>query len=78
MKVDVLTVESIEIKKYRWWSNWVDVCVFDYGGSGYLLQMKVSRFNAKKFKCIAMKNLTSIAHANAFKTGNLTQMVADQ
>ena len=48
-EIKVLTVDDVKIDRFRWWSNWVDVGVFTHGGDGYLLQMKISRFNAKKF-----------------------------
>ena len=73
MKVDVLTVESAKFKKYRFWSDWVDVCLFDYAGNGYLLQMSVNRFNGKKFNHIALKGI-GIAHPCCGSVGSLTQM----
>lgn len=74
MKVDVLTVDDVEIKKYHWWSQWVDICIFQYGYTGYLLQMKVSRTNAKKFKHTAFKSRGGTAHAGIGEAGDLTQM----
>lgn len=77
MKIDVLTVNDVEIKKWRWWSNWVDVAVFDhefYQSRGYLLQMKVSRFNKKRFKCVPFKrSLIHPAHPSISEVGHLTQ-----
>lgn len=77
MKVDVLTVEQVSIGKYRWWSNWIDVAVFDYGSCGYLLQMKVSRRNAKRFKAVEMKSAFGCAHASISHAGNLVQMARE-
>jgi hypothetical protein len=54
------------------------VCVFDWSGYGYLLQMQVSRTNAKKFKAIAFKRLFMMAHPRTCNVGNLTQMGAKQ
>ena len=73
-KVDVVTVEDVKISKFHWWSKWIDICVFNYGGCGYLLQMKVSRTNRKKFTISAMKRLFSVAEASANEAGPLTQM----
>ena len=73
MKIDVLTVNDVEIKKWRWWSNWVDVGVFNGGSFGYLLQMKVSRCNGKKFKCVPFNGFFSSAHPSISQAGNLTQ-----
>jgi hypothetical protein len=74
MKVDVLTINEIGIPKWRWWSNWVDVAVFNFGGDGYLLQMKVSRRNSKQFKAVAFKAAYNVAHATTADVGNLLQM----
>ena len=73
MKIDVLTVNDVEIKKWRLWSNWVDVGVFNWGSFGYLLQMKVSRWNGKKFKCVPLRSLIGSAHPSTSQAGNLTQ-----
>ena len=75
MKIDVLTVNDVEIKKWRWWSNWVDVGVFDrWSSSGYLLQMKVSRWNSKKFNCVPFKrSFLCDTHPSISQAGNLTQ-----
>ena len=73
MKIDVLTVNDVEIKKWRWWSNWVDVAVFNWGSFGYLLQMKVSRWNSKKFKCVSFRRSFSDVHPSTSQAGNLTQ-----
>ena len=74
MKIDVLTVNDVEIKKWRWWSNWVDVAVFDqFAVDGYLLQMKVSRWNSKKFKCVPLKSFRYSAHPSTSQAGHLTQ-----
>lgn len=73
MKVDVLTAEKADIKKWHWWSSWIDIAIMGYGYDGYLVQMKVSRTNAKKFK---LRNLSGIGSAKveAHQVGNLIQM----
>ena len=52
MKVDVLTINECRLKWWQWWSNWIDIAVFDYSFQPYLLQMRVSRSNAKKFRLV--------------------------
>ncbi|MEE9351536.1 MAG: hypothetical protein V3U78_04695 [Thiotrichaceae bacterium] len=48
MKVDVLQVGDAKFAgRFSWWSKWVDVAVFDFDYEGYLLQMRISRLNAK-------------------------------
>ena len=53
MKIEVLQVEDVKFKPYRYWSNWIDVFCYQYVGP-YLVQMKVSRCNGKKFRTIRM------------------------
>lgn len=77
MKVDVLTVNEISIPEWRWWSNWIDVAVFNFGGGGYLLQMKVSRRNSKRFKAVALKAAHNAAHATIAEAGDLLQMTSN-
>jgi hypothetical protein len=77
-KVDVLQVADVSIGWFSWWSKWVDVCVFDWASDGYLLQMRVSRTNAKKFQAIPFKRLFGMAHPCTGVVGNLTQMGAKQ
>lgn len=73
MKVNVLQVEQAKFKNsWCWWSQWIDVAVFDYGCRGYLLQMKISRLNRKEFIAVAMSGI--IAEALAGRIGDLTQM----
>lgn len=74
MKVDVLTVDEVTIPRWCWWSNWIDIAVFNYGSTGYLLQMQVSRRNAKRFKAVALKANYNLAHPSIGEIGNLTQM----
>ena len=74
MKVDVLQVRDASFKKYWWWSDWIDISVFDWSGNGYLLQMKVSRSNAKKFKCVQFKSFSGSAHPATGKVGDLLPM----
>ena len=69
MKVNVLTVEDVKIPKWRWWTS---QCLPTHVG-GYLLQMKISRRNAKKFKVVSYQPLT-LVDISAREAGDLTQM----
>ena len=69
--VKVLQVEDVEIGKWRWWSDWIDVSVFNYGNYGYLLQMKIDRRNNKKFKTVEYEGMRHAAHANTMQAGDL-------
>ena len=73
MKINVLTIDDMTIGKWRWWSNWIDIAVFDYECRPWLLQMRVSRTNAKAFKSISV---TGIRYRQTTSTciGDLTQM----
>lgn len=52
MRIDVTTIDDVTISRWRWWSNWIDICVFEYQGGSYLVQMKISRTNSKWFKTV--------------------------
>lgn len=74
MKVEVLTLEDVSIKRWRWWSNWIDVAVFSHGYQGFLLQMKVSRRNAKSFRARRLNGGPNLASVDAVQVGDLVQM----
>ncbi len=76
MKVDVITINDISLPRFRCWSNWIDVAVFNYGGTGHLLQMSVNRRNAKRFRAIPFKTWVNTAYASIETTGDLKQMEA--
>lgn len=78
MKVEVLTVDQVKIRPWRWWSNWIDVCVFGYAGVGYVLQMRVSRTNAKQFAHRGMRSAFGVAYASERDAGDLVQMPSPQ
>lgn len=70
MKVDVLQVEQATFhSRFHFWSNWVDVAVYDYVKC-YLLQMSVSRFNKKKFRSVTIPN----HDVKSGQIGDLTNM----
>ena len=53
MTIKVLQVNNVKFfKRWHWWSMWEDISVFDYESTPFLIQMCVSRTNAKKFKAI--------------------------
>ena len=80
--IRILTVDDVEIKKFRWWSSWIDVTVCNNGAYAYLLQMKINRLNSKKFKSInigssginvALSQVDNLVQANRFceKSANI-------
>lgn len=73
MKVDVLQVKQAKFRnKFCWWSNWIDIAVYNWGDGSYLIQMKVSRTNKKKFHSIHTTGRGWGANTN--QVGDLTQM----
>ena len=75
MKVDVITVEDAKIGRWRWFSNWIDVAVFDYECRPWLVQMRVSRTNAKSFRAVSITG-RQYKQTSSLVIGNLTQMKA--
>lgn len=75
MKVNVIQVEdAIFGNKWSWWSRWIDVAVFDYYCTPYLLQMRVSRTNKKQFNALRMTGKYVYRQATCREIGDLTQM----
>lgn len=54
MKVFVMQADEATFRRWSFWSDWVDICVFTYDIEPYLMQMKISRFNGKKFRTTNM------------------------
>jgi hypothetical protein len=73
MKVNVITVEDVKIGRWSWFSKWIDVAVFDYQYRPFLLQMRISRANAKSFRVVSMTGWFC-REACAKDIGDLTQM----
>ncbi len=73
MKVNVITVEDVKIGRWSWFSKWIDVAVFDYEYRPFLLQMRISRTNAKSFRTVSMTGLLS-RQVYVKDIGDLTQM----
>ena len=73
MKVDVITVEEVTIGKWSWFSRWIDVAIFDYECRPWLVQMRVSRTNAKSFRAVSITG-RSYKQTTSLQIGNLTQM----
>jgi hypothetical protein len=74
MKVCVLTVEDVKISKWRWWSKWIDIAVFDFECRPWLIQMKISRTNGKKFRSISIVG-SFYKQATTREIGDLTPML---
>lgn len=77
MKIDVLQIEDAKFIKWCFWSKWIDVAIYDYDATPFLLQMKVSRFNAKRFKSIRLTGRYAYRQALASDIGDLVQMSSD-
>lgn len=74
MNVNVLQIEEAKFKRYWWWSNWVDIAVFDFESTPFLLQMKVSRTNKKRFNATRMTGAFIYRQSTCQEIGDLTQM----
>ena len=75
MKVDVIEVSQAVFGRFSWWSNWIDVAVFNHGTEPYLIQMSVSRKNKKKFRSVKISGKQwQLRQVNAEQIGGLTQM----
>lgn len=77
MKVNIFQITDASFVKFSWWSNWIDVSVFDFSFEPYLVQMSVSRRNKKKFRCI---NITGnrCHQTRVSEIGDLTQMECEK
>jgi hypothetical protein len=74
MKVDVIQINEAHFKsRWNWWSNWIDVAVFDYQSRPWLIQMRVSRTNEKSFKSLPITG-RFYRQATCGSVGDLTQM----
>lgn len=73
MKVNVIQAKELTFTRWRLWSDWIDVCVFECGYDVYLIQMKVSRRNKKKFRTVNIGNMACTVR----DVGDLTQMTRE-
>lgn len=77
-KVSVVTDLDVEFKsKFSWWSKWVDISVFTYNSQPFLVQMRVSRSNKKKFRSTSMNGFI-YRQATAQQIGDLIQMSSEK
>lgn len=75
MKVNVLQVHDAKFHNcFHYWSKWVDVCLYDFQSTPFLLQMSVSRLNKKKFRSVRVTGSITYRQARATDIGDLTQM----
>lgn len=75
MKVDVLQVKDAKFNTgFNWWSDWVDICIYDYESTPFLLQMSVSRTNKKKFRSTRISGTFAHRQVNSSTIGDLIQM----
>lgn len=47
--------KRLKFRTFRFWSDWVDVLGFTWASEGFLLQVRVNRFNGKTFRCIPLR-----------------------
>lgn len=73
VKVNVITVEDVPIQKWSWFSRWIDIAVFEYECRPWLVQMRVSRTNAKSFRAVSITG-RFYKQTTVREIGNLTQM----
>ena len=79
MKVNVLQVEQAKFHGFlHFWSNWVDVAVYDYASRPYLLQMSVNRFNRKRFRSTRMTGQFMYRQSTCREIGDLMPMSITQ
>lgn len=74
MLVNVIQAKDIAFKKWRWWSDWIDIVIFEDGCRYHLLQMRVSRTNQKQFNSTAMTPIYRNMFLSGFGNASLTQM----
>jgi hypothetical protein len=74
MKVEIIQVSEAHFRsRWSWWSQWIDVALFDYECRPWLIQMRVSRTNAKSFKSIPVTG-RFYRQTTCAQVGDLTQM----
>lgn len=76
MKVDVLQVREVTFGKFGWWSNWVDIAVYDYDYRPWLIQMSISRTNKKKFRSVCITGIV-YKQSTISTVGDLTKMKSE-
>jgi hypothetical protein len=76
MKVNVLQVKDVTISRWHWWSNWIDIAIYDYECRPWLIQMRVSRTNRKQFKSVCISG-ESCKQVQLLMVGDLTQMLRE-
>lgn len=75
MKVDVAEVSQAVFRRLSWWSNWIDIAIFNHSTEPYLIQMSVSRRNKKKFRSVKISGKAwQLRQVTAQSIGSLTQM----
>lgn len=75
MKVDILQVKDAKFNNgLSWWSEWVDICIYDFKCTPFLLQMSVSRTNKKKFRSTRISGTFAYRQVKSSTIGDLIQM----
>ena len=73
MKVDVIHVSEASFRRFSWYSDWVDVAVYDYECRPWLIQMSISRTNKKRFRSVSISGML-YKQVSVSQVGSLTQM----
>lgn len=76
MKVNTTNIEGATFKRFRYWSDWIDISIFTYAGNAYLIQMSVSRSNKKRFRSVSVTGRFTHIIVNHQGVGDLTSMSA--
>lgn len=63
MSMPNVELPEVSFKKWHYWSDWADVCAFNRGFDGYVLQCRRNRSNKLAFRTVALKTPFGIAAA---------------
>lgn len=55
---------EVKFKPWSYWSDWVDVCAFQFAFHGYILQMQRTRFGKLKFRTAPLSSTFGGAQAS--------------
>jgi len=62
MELSDIKTADIKFRRFHFWSDWVDMGMFNFCSRGYLMQMSVNRFNKKRFLAIKLSRTFQLAH----------------
>lgn len=64
MSLADIELPAVAFKRWAFWSDWADVCVFTHGYTAYILQCRRNRFNRLRFRAAACSGLFGFAYCN--------------